>query len=77
VAGKWWPATACYNYGAVQVTFVAGYGNAAAVPADLKAAIKLLVGHLYENREAVTLGAMPAELPLGFASVTNRYRRLA
>lgn len=38
--------------GAVTVRFVAGYGNAAAVPAAIKAAILLLVGDAYANREA-------------------------
>ncbi len=37
---------------AVTVTFVAGYGLAVAVPAAMKAAMKLLVGNLWLNREA-------------------------
>lgn len=49
---------------AVTVRFVCGYGAAAAVPAPLKAAIKLLVGHWYQNREAVNVGNITSELPL-------------
>lgn len=44
-----WPITRLRT-GSVRVTFVAGYGNAAAVPEDVKTAIKLMVAHLYENR---------------------------
>ena len=37
----------------VQITFVAGYANAAAVPAPLIQATKLLLADLYENRTDV------------------------
>ena len=39
---------------AVTVTYVAGYGAASAVPDAIKAAIKLIVGDLFEHREART-----------------------
>jgi len=39
---------------AVTITYTAGYGAAADVPDDVKAAIKLLVGHWYEHRENVS-----------------------
>lgn len=58
-----WP-TVRDQGGAVTVRFVAGYGAASAVPELAKAAIKLMVGHLYENREATAEGSMPV-LPLG------------
>jgi uncharacterized phiE125 gp8 family phage protein len=42
---------------AVTVRFVAGYGAAASsVPASLKSGMKLLIGHWYEQREAVAVG---------------------
>lgn len=40
--------------GAVTVRCVCGYGGATAVPESIKAAIKLLVAHWYENREAAS-----------------------
>lgn len=55
--------------GAVSVTYVAGYGNAAAVPELAKAAIRLLLGHWYENREAVIVGTIASELPRGASSI--------
>lgn len=49
---KLWPVTRAED-GAVRIRFTAGYGAAAAVPAPLKQAILLLVGHWWLNREAV------------------------
>jgi hypothetical protein len=56
-----------------RVTFRAGFAErtgspqqtAAEVPARFKAAIKLIVGHLFENRESVLVGVTAAELPMG------------
>lgn len=59
----------------VQVTFTAGYGNASAVPAALKAAILLLVGHWYQNREAV--GEATQEPPLAVSALIAPFRRLS
>jgi len=50
-----WPDTRA-QIAAVQVRFSCGWLNAAAVPATVKAWIKLRIGALYENREAWTLG---------------------
>lgn len=63
VYGATWPIpTPAMN--AVVVEYVVGYAPGAASPTDyaenipssIKAAIKLIVGHLYENRETVVLG---------------------
>jgi len=57
----YWPITRAVT-GAVTITYIAGYGTKAKVPDDVKAAIKLVVGHLYEHREAVsevTLNEVP------------------
>ena len=48
-----WPDTRDIT-NAVTITYIAGYGTEAAVPDEIKAAIKLMVGHLYEHREAVS-----------------------
>lgn len=53
---KTWPAaTAMPN--AVRVRFLAGYADENAVPQPLKAAILLVLGDLYANREAQAPGA--------------------
>lgn len=46
----YWPALEGGRAGAVRVTFTAGYGNQAAVPADAKNAVLLTVGYWYRNR---------------------------
>jgi hypothetical protein len=47
--GRTWPSTR-NQVDAVKVRFVAGYGDATAVPNCIKVGMKLLIGHLYENR---------------------------
>jgi uncharacterized phiE125 gp8 family phage protein len=51
VDGESWPAVAV-RPDAVRINFVAGYASAAAVPPSMVAAILLVLGDLYENREA-------------------------
>lgn len=64
-----WPSTKAVA-NAVEIRFVAGFGAASTdVPATIRSAILLLVGHWYENREAVLAqyeGSATA-LPLPFA----------
>jgi len=61
------PSPALFNrHDALQVTFVAGYGAAADVPAAIRQAVLLMVGSLYDNRgatmEDLTGGAVGALL---------------
>lgn len=54
--GQVWPAFR-YQMNAITVTYVCGYGTAETdVPAPIRQAMLLLIGHWYENREAVTIG---------------------
>ena len=59
-----WPSTVLRTYNAVVVRFVAGYATDEEVPQNFKQAMLLLVGHWYENREAVTLGTVSRQLEL-------------
>ncbi len=60
---------------AVTVRFVAGYGAAAAVPASLKAAMKLLIGHWWLNREAGAIVRASADvLPFGVEALLWPYK---
>lgn len=65
---------------AVSVTYTAGHETASeedsTVPDDLKGAIMLHVGHLYENREAVSAGNITTLLPLGYDSLVEKLRRV-
>lgn len=68
--GQSWPDQTLYPTGAITVTYVAGWATVDAIPAEYKAAILLLLGHLYENREAVVVtGAVPKEIPLAWESI--------
>lgn len=69
-----WPATDG-RAEALQVTFVAGYGDPADVPGPIRSAALLIAGALYENREDVVLGTTISSLPLGVAALTAAYRR--
>lgn len=67
------PSTADYNFNGVQVAFTVGYPEAS-VPAPIVHAIRLIVGHLYEQRQQVVVGVSVAELPLGIHALLNPYR---
>ena len=67
-----WPSATLRELNGVHIRFEAGYGAASAVPMRYKQALKLLVGHWYENREAVLAsGAIPKELPRGVTALLN------
>lgn len=54
--GETWPTTTLRPANGVAVRFVAGYGSVATlVPAEITQAMKLLVGHMYERREATDI----------------------
>lgn len=69
-----WPATrAVIN--AVVVRFICGYGTAGtAVPGGLMAAMKLLIGHWYTNRESVNVGTISSELQQGVDALIWQYK---
>lgn len=71
-AGKAWPSVNSNRADAITVTFVAGYSP---IPAPLRTAVLMLLGHFFENREAVAVGLSVAEFPVGVADMVNLYRR--
>ncbi|WP_426315679.1 head-tail connector protein [Methylobacterium fujisawaense] len=64
--------------GTVKVRWRAGYPTVdgrSTVPAPIRHAILLMVGHLYGSRDAVTTtAAQPAQLPLGVEALLAPYR---
>lgn len=73
--GGGWPRTRGWPDG-VEVDFVAGYGATGDdVPDDLMQAVRLLVAHHFENREAAATGA-PSPLPLGVSAMAAPFRVL-
>ena len=59
---------------AVSITWVAGYGAAADVPAELVHAVKLMLGHLFEHREAVSAGVTMTETPIAVDHLVGLHR---
>ena len=72
-----WPDTQSYRASSVQVDFKAGYktpdGTADCVPEAINAAIKLLVGHWYENREGVVIGTISNKVPMTVNMLLDGY----
>lgn len=66
--GHNWPATAAAA-NAVRIELTAGH---AVLPAILAQGIRFLVGHYYENREAVADKA-PAEVPFAIESIAEQF----
>ncbi len=59
--------------GVVTVQYTAGYANAGAVPAALKQAMYLLIGHWHSTRAGVSPDKME-EVPLAVKSLCGPYR---
>jgi uncharacterized phiE125 gp8 family phage protein len=71
--GQVWPATRD-QLNAAAVTYLAGYGDAAAVPEEIKLAMRLMIGHWYEHREEVGFATLAtAPIPLGAAALLSSY----
>ena len=61
----------------ISVTYVAGYGaDADAVPGAIRRAALLLVGHYFENREAVTVGVTSSDLQMAVDALIAPHRRV-
>lgn len=67
--GQSWPDTQ-ERLNAVVVRYVAGYSS---IPSTIKAGMLLHIGHLYENRQDVTVEKMN-ELPMGSRYLYDKYR---
>lgn len=65
-----WPSTR-WQPSSLRIRYRAGYARAGSpdernlIPASLKAAIKMIVAHLYEHRESVSEGQPLQDVPMG------------
>lgn len=62
-----------------KVIYPAGYaatGDVWAAPEDIQMAVKLLVGHWYENRESVVIGTSSAEIQQSLDWLLDAQRRV-
>jgi len=71
--GTSWPVSSG-EAGSVRVTLTAGYAAADDIPADLMAALKLMMGHLFAMREGVAQGGGVEEVPFGITALAQSYR---
>jgi uncharacterized phiE125 gp8 family phage protein len=62
------------NPASIRVEYEAGYADNDAVPADLKQAALVLIGHWFQNREAVITGTIASEAPLAYKALTRWHR---
>lgn len=73
VPAGYWPTTEYGRMEAVTIVYVAGVA-VGGVEDDIKAAIKLDVGALYENRESFVTGTIATALPLTAENLLAPYR---
>lgn len=70
-----WPSMQTDALGGVVFRYTAGYGDEGGdVPEAITSAILLMLGHLYENREATTAGTIITSIPLGVERLLWTYR---
>lgn len=70
--GEAWP-TIQRRPNPVQIRFVCGYASAAAVPANVRHAILLLVGAFYAHREPFVTGTIVTPIPDRFFSLLDPF----
>lgn len=71
--GKDWPDTRAQP-AAVEVTYTAGYGSADDVPEGIRAAVKLMAAHLFEQREPEVVGSMVSPTSVTVERLLGPYR---
>jgi uncharacterized phiE125 gp8 family phage protein len=69
-----WPAN-LDDYNAVSVTWWAGYGSdGSSVPAAIRHAMLMLIGHWYESRSSVLTGSISKEIEYGVKPLLDSQR---
>jgi uncharacterized phiE125 gp8 family phage protein len=72
-----WPTVTLHNNNPIAIEFNCGYSTAATIPGTIKQAVKMLIGHYYENRESVTgtpSGMKIEETPWAVKTLLAPYR---
>jgi len=71
--GKAWPEIASWRYDAMRIVYTTGFPSADAVPAPIKQAVQLLVGHWYKERETATAATLK-EMPFAVEALIGDYK---
>lgn len=74
--GQLWPIASLLP-NSIKIEFIAGFTSPALVPDNIKAALRLIIGDLYENREQSLIGTrlMVVELPRGVDDLMSRHKQ--
>jgi uncharacterized phiE125 gp8 family phage protein len=59
---------------AVEVTYLTGWDDVADIPAAIKHAVLMIVGHLYENRQDVVVGSQVNQMPKSSEYLLDPYK---
>ncbi len=77
-SGASWPAGKLRPFRGVRVRVTAGWASAAAVPPELRRAVRMMAAHLFTHREQVVIGDRASvdavSVPFGFESLIARWR---
>jgi uncharacterized phiE125 gp8 family phage protein len=60
---------------AMTITYTCGWASRALIPPPLQHALRLLIGHWYEHREATTPDAPPQDVPRGYDALVAPYKQ--
>lgn len=63
--GQAWPSATLRDYNAICITYVAGWTTPDLVPEKIKQALRLVIGHYYENRESTQSGTVNRTIEQG------------
>lgn len=66
-----WPAIQADRRWPITIRFTCGYGTASQVPGTIRTAIKMLIAHWYEKREAVAIGPISKEVELSVRALLD------
>ena len=76
--GKYFPDFTPYPVSSVRIRFTAGYKSGGPdslkIPEQINQALKLLIGHFYENRESVVVGTVANKVPFTVEALLYPYR---
>ena len=76
--GKYFPDYTPYPAASVRIRYTAGYRpggpDSLKIPGQISQALKLLIGHFYENRESVVVGTVANKVPFSVEALLYPYR---
>lgn len=73
--GQQWPSVTLRTAEAVVVRFTAGYGaDAKDVPEITRQALRIMIGHWFENREPIVTGTIVSRIPWSAEALLDRNR---